>query len=103
LSVLTGTDAERERAAADRTRRVVLASLGVLKDQQAGRRRNRSVALAVTLLVLVVIGPLVWWVVDMTLEEEMVNGIVSHIAIWSFVLSTALLSALLAGWMRRNS
>jgi hypothetical protein len=101
---LSGKEADRERAVAHRTRRVVATSLGVIKEQKADHKRNRAVALAATLLVFFIVGPPVWWVADTLIEEERLTSMVSEIAVWSFFMSTALLaSALLAGWMRRKS
>ena len=104
LGALAGHGAERERAVAHLTRRVVLASLGVIQEQKAGRSRNRAVALAATLLVFFVVGPPIWWVADTLIEEERLTSPVSEIAVWGFLVVTALLgSALLVGWMRRKS
>jgi hypothetical protein len=103
LAALAGSGAERERMVAHTTRRVVMASLGVLKEQKAGRKRNRAVALAAAVVVLFVVGPPLWWLADTLLEDEIVTNPVAEIGVWAFLLCTALLaSALVAGWVRRK-
>lgn len=101
---MTGFSGDRDRATADRTRRVVVASAGVMREQRAGRKRIRAMALAATLVVFFVVGPPVWWVADTLIEEEHLTSLVSELAVWGFFSITALLgSALLAGWLRRRS
>ncbi len=104
LCALSGHGAERQRAVAHQTRRVVMASMGVIQEQKAGRSRNRAVALAATLLVFFVVGPPIWWVADTLIDEERLTSPASEIAVWGFLVITALLgSALLVGWVRRKS
>ena len=101
---MAGLGADRERAVADRTRRVVVTSAGVMQDQRAGRKRIRAMALAANLVVFFVVGPPVWWVADTLIEEQHLTSLVSELAVWGFFSVTALLgSALLAGWLRRKS
>ena len=101
---LSVNDADRDRAVAQQTRQVVMASLGVIKDIKADHKRNRAVAVAATLLVFFLVGPPVWWLADTLIEEERLTSLLSEIGVWGFLMSTALLgSALLAGWLRRRS
>lgn len=104
LAALTGTQADRERQVAQQTRRVVLASLGVIQEHNAGLKRSRAVAVAVALLVFFVVGPPIWWIADTLIEEERITSLATEITVWGFFVCTALLaSALVAGWVRRKS
>ncbi len=101
LAALAGGGAERERAVAENTRRVVLASAGVMKDQRADNKRSRSLALAGFLLVLLAVGPFVWRVADDLIGGERWSDMATQTSLWVCVLCPALLAAaLVAGWSR---
>ncbi|MGO9326443.1 MAG: hypothetical protein ACLP07_17965 [Terracidiphilus sp.] len=101
LSALSGKQAGRDRAVAEKTRRVVLASLGVIQDQKAGRRRTRSVVLASLLLALLAFGPLAWRVADDLIGGEHISDIATQTSLWACILCPAVLAAfLVAGWSR---
>jgi hypothetical protein len=104
LSALTGTQASQERAVAFRTRRVVAASLGVMKEQKEGRRRGRSLALVSILLIILAMGPFVWRVTDDIIGGEHWSDMATQTSLWVCILLPAVLAAaLVAGWLRRES
>ena len=101
LAALAGKQAGRDRAVAEHTRRVVLASLGVLQDQKAGRRRTRSIALAALLLALLAFGPFVWHLAEDLIAGEQIGDIAAQISLWACFLFPAVLAAfLVAAWSR---
>lgn len=103
LAALAGTAADAQRNVADKTRRVVLASLGVMQEQKAGRNRSRAVALAAVLVILLVVGPALSWLVDLLADEDRIPRLTAEVGIWGFFLCTALLAAVLvAGWARQR-
>lgn len=104
LSALTGRQAGRERVVAHRTRRVVMASLGVMQDQKAGRKRTLSLALASILLVVLAMGPFLWHVTDDIIGGEHWEDLATQVSLWICILLPALVAAaLVAGWMRQKS
>jgi hypothetical protein len=101
LAALAGKQAGRERTVAENTRRVVLASAGVMKDQRADRKRSKSLALAGILLMLLALGPFVWRVADDIIGGEHWSDIATQTSLWVCVACPALLAAaLVAGWSR---
>jgi hypothetical protein len=104
LSALTGKDANRERSVAYRTRRVVLSSHGVLREQKQDKSRARSVALAVTLVVLLLIAPLLWEATDSLIGGEHLGDPRTQWSLWACIVCPMLLgAALIAGWWKNRS
>jgi hypothetical protein len=104
LAALAGRQAGRERAVAENTRRVVMTSLGVMKDQKAGRKRSRSLVLASLLLVLIALVPFIWRVTDDLIGGELLSDMATQLSLWACILCPAVLAAVLvAGWSRGRS
>jgi hypothetical protein len=103
ISSLTGREGDRDRTVAHRTRRVVMSSGGVLKEQKQDRKRARAVALAITLIVLLLMAPLIWEVMDSLVGGEHLGDPGNQLSLWAyFVCPTLLGAALVAGWWRRR-
>lgn len=104
VSALAGRQANRDGVVAHRTRRVVLASLGVMQEQKEGRKRSRSVAIACVLMILLMMGPALWRVADDLIGGEHFSDIATQFSLFFCVLCVGLVAAVLvAGWARRNS
>lgn len=104
LSALTGREANRERVVAHQTRRVVLSSLGVIKEQNETKSRARAVALAVTVVLLLLIGPLLWEAIDSLIAGEHLADPGSQLSLLACILCPTLLAAVLvAGWWKHRS
>ena len=102
LSSLAGNQASRDRAVAHKTRRVVMASLGVMNDQKAGRKKSRAVAVASILLMVLALGPFFWHVADDLIGGEHMSDIATQTSLWVCIACPALLAAaLIAGWRRK--
>ena len=103
VSALSGKEASREQAVAYRTRRVVLASHGVMQDQKAGRKRSRALALASILLMILAMGPFVWRVTDDIIGGEHWSDLATQSCLWTSILFPALVAAaLVVGWLRQK-
>lgn len=104
LSALAGQDANRERSVAYRTRRVVLSSHGVLRERKQDKSRARSVALAVTIVVLLLIAPLLWEATDSLVAGEHLGDPRTQWSLWAVIICPMLLgAALVAGWWKNRS
>ena len=104
LSALSGLEANRERAVAHRTRRVVLGSLGLLNEEKQDRSRARGVAIAIAIVAVLVITPLIWEAVDLFIAGEHPGDPVGQLILWACLACPSLLAAVLvAGWWKRRS
>ena len=102
LSALAGNQAGRDRAVAYKTRRVVMASLGVLQEQKAGRKRSRSLAIAFILLMVLALGPFFWRVADDLIGGEHISDLATQTSLLVCILCPVLVAAvLIAGWRRK--
>lgn len=104
LASLTGRDANRERAVALRTRRVVQGSLGVMREIKQDGSRVRSRALAITVVVLLLIAPLMWEATDSLVAGEHLGDPGNQWSLLACIVCPTLLgAALVAGWWRHRS
>ena len=104
LIALAGHDANRDRKVAQRTRRVVISSRGVMQEQKQNRSRVRGVALAVTFIVLLLIAPLLWEATDSLIAGEHFGDLGNQLSLWACIVCPTLLgAALVAGWWKHRS
>jgi Na+-driven multidrug efflux pump len=58
---------------------------------------------AAMLVVLLVVGPLIWWAVDNLIGGDRVSDMTSQFSLWVCILCPALLAAaVMAGWLRKR-
>ncbi len=101
LGALAGKQATRECAVAEKARRVVRTSFGVMEEQKAGRRRSRALAVAALLLVLLALGPFAWHLTEDLIGGEHMADIATQTSLWICILCPAVLAAVIvAGWAR---
>lgn len=101
LAALAGKQAARDRSVAQKTRRVVSTSLGVMQEQQAGRKRSSALALAVLLLGVIALGPFIWHVTEGLLDGEHMADVFTQTSLWICILCPVVLAAVIvAGWAR---
>jgi hypothetical protein len=104
LSALAGQDANRERSVAFRTRRVVMSSHGVIQERKQDKSRARGVALAVTIVVLLLIAPLLWEATDSLIAGEHLGDPRTQWSLWACIVCPVLLgAALVVGWWKNRS
>lgn len=97
------SNSDRDRAVAHSTRRVVMASLGVMNEQKASGKRSRALALAALLVMLMILGPLAWMAVDHFDAGGHMGDLPTELTLWVCILCPAILAAaLVAGWLRRR-
>lgn len=81
-----------------------MASLGVIREQEAGRKRVRAVGIAAAIGVTLAVGPLAWWLNDRLESGERLSDMTCQLTMWVIVLCPALLAAaVVAGWLRNRS
>lgn len=103
LASLSGRRAARDAAIANRTRRAVLGSIGVLEEQKAGHKRKRAVAIAGLLLAGLGMAPFAWRLADDLFGGAHICDLSTQLSLLICVFCPALVAAVLvAGWMRRS-
>ncbi|MGH9560361.1 MAG: hypothetical protein ACRD3S_02805 [Terracidiphilus sp.] len=101
IGALAGKQANRECAVAEKARRVVRTSFGVMEDQKAGRRRSRALAISALLLMLFALGPFAWHLTEDLIGGEHMTDIATQTSLWICILCPAVLAAVIvAGWAR---
>lgn len=102
LGALAGKQAVRESAVAEKARRVVRTSFGVMQEQEASRRRSRALAMAALLMTLLAVGPFAYRVAEDLLGGEHMSDIATQTSLWICILCPAVLAALIVGGLARN-
>jgi hypothetical protein len=73
-----------------------------MREQSAGRKRTRAIALASSLLALMALGPFIWRLTDDLIGGEHLCDTAAQFSLLVCVLCPALVAAVIvAGWARR--
>jgi hypothetical protein len=98
LRSLAGLDADEDRNTAQTARRRVAGKLISEREQKDVKRRRRAIALMISAIVLVVITPAIWSIVDTYISEGHFGDLGPQITFFTVILFPALLAALIAAW-----
>jgi hypothetical protein len=75
-----------------------------MQEQKAGRKRGRCVALAAMVLVVLVLGPLIWWITEDLISDGLLSDLSGQFTLVICILCPAIVAAaLVAGWARHRS
>ena len=98
VRALAGKDAQAGLRVVERTRRAVRVSIAARHEEQARRRRNLGISLAVCLGILMLLAPALWNSVEDLAGGEHFADIPTQLALLLMVLFPAMIAALVAGW-----
>jgi hypothetical protein len=98
IKVLTGFDASRGLAVAQRTRRSVRDAAANLRDEAQRRRRNKGFALLLVMGFLMLLTPALWSGVDEIFAGEHLSDLPTMVTLLALTLFSAVVAALIASW-----
>jgi hypothetical protein len=81
-----------------------MSSHGVIQERRQDKSRARGVALAVTIVVLLLIAPLLWEATDSLIAGEHLGDPRTQWSLWACIVCPVLLgAALVVGWWKNRS